>query len=71
MGGGGGGRVSGWEVSDTQGTCMYIFLCVSVYVNMYLRVWYRNSSSPKQILYQLCVILRVSKTIFLTKHVLL
>ena len=24
---------------------MYICLCMNVYVDMYLRVWYRNSSS--------------------------
>ena len=33
-----GGRASGWVVRDTQGACMHICLCVSVYVNMYL--WY-------------------------------
>ena len=27
-----GGRVSGWVVRDTYGACMYICLCVSVYV---------------------------------------
>ena len=27
---------------------MYICLCVSVYVNMHLRVWYRNSSSKNE-----------------------
>ena len=34
---------------------MYIYLCVSVYVNMYLLVWYRNSSS-KIILYLISVV---------------
>ena len=34
---------------------MYICLCVSVYINMYLLVWYRNSSS-KIILYLILVV---------------
>ena len=40
-----GGRASGWVVRVIQGVCMYICLCVSVYVNMYICVWYRNSCS--------------------------
>ena len=34
---------------------MYISLCVSVYINKYLRVWYRNSS-PKIIEYLISVV---------------
>ena len=43
-----GGRAGGWVVRDTQGSYMYICLCESVYVNMYLCVWYRNSSSQNK-----------------------
>ena len=39
-----GERAGGWAVRDTQGACMKICLCVSVYVNMYLSVWYRTSA---------------------------
>ena len=35
-----GGRASGWVVRDTQGACMYICLCVSIYVNMYMLTRY-------------------------------
>ena len=43
-----GERASGWVVRDTKGGCMYICLCMSVYVNMYLCVWYHNSSSQNK-----------------------
>ena len=43
----GGRRVSGWMVRDTECAYMYICLCVSVYVNMYLRVYSIAILAPK------------------------
>ena len=39
-----------WAGGEGYSGCiyMYICLCVSVYVNMYLCVWYRSSSSQNK-----------------------